>query len=127
MENTFMNVHKISKYVFLETQMIYQCFTLFQKTYAQRYTFPFLGESQCPTEFLTTMPNVESLAATWRTTSTTPHNNSDSISHHQLEVAYKTFLHLSVVFKFIAKDWSEFGHSCVSQQADNILYTEYTK
>ena len=101
-------------------------FILFQKTYAQRYTFPFLGEAHCPTEFLTTMPDVAILVATWRPTTTTQ-NSSDSISHHQLEVAYKTFLHLSVVFKFIAKDWSEFGHSCVSQQADNILYREYTK
>ena len=72
------------------------------------------------------MPNVESLAAIWRPTQSTQISNS-SVSHHQLETAYKAMLHLSVAFKFIAEDWIEFGHSCVSQQADMLLHAELNK
>jgi len=62
------------------------------------------------------MPRIETLEAT--------HWND---SHHQLEELYKTLLHLSVAFKFIAMDWSEFGHTCVSQKKDHNLHTEYNK
>ena len=72
------------------------------------------------------MPNVESLAAIWRPTQSTQISNS-SVSHHQLETAYKAMLHLSVAFKFFALDWIEFGHSCVSQQADMLLHAEFNK
>ena len=72
------------------------------------------------------MPNVASLAAIWRPAPSTPNSNS-SVSHHQLETAYKAMLHLSVAFKFFALDWIEFGHSCVSQQADMLLHAEFNK
>jgi hypothetical protein len=88
--------------------------------------FPFLSHSQCPTEMLSTMPNVQSLTEIWRS-ATTANNSNTLVSHHQLETAYKTFLHLSVAFKFIAMDWSEFGHSCINQQADNVLHAEFNK
>merc|ERR1712096_49095 len=57
-----------------------------QKTFENGHIFPFLDESQCSTELLTTdlMPNIESLATTWRPTTNTQ-NNITSVSHHQLE------------------------------------------
>jgi len=82
--------------------------------------FPFLANSQCPTESLDNMPDVGVLSSIWR-----PEADTNSVTHHQLETAYKTFLHLSVAFKFIAMDWSEFGHSCVNSQADNTLHREF--
>ena len=81
--------------------------------------FSFLAHSQCPTESLNNMPNVGGLREIWT------QDNLNSVTHHQLETAYKTFLHLSIAFKFIAMDWSEFGHSCVDSQTDNILHREY--
>ena len=82
--------------------------------------FPFLARSQCPTESLRNMPDVGELRSIWRP------NNPNSVTHHQLETAYKTFLHLSIAFKFIAMDWSEFGHSCINSQADDLLHKEFT-
>ena len=81
--------------------------------------FSFLAHSQCPTESLNNMPNVGGLRDIWT------RDNLNSVTHHQLETAYKAFLHLSVAYKFMAMDWSEFGHSCVNPQTDNILHREY--
>ena len=81
--------------------------------------FSFLAHSQCPTESLNNMPNVGGLREIWT------RDNLNSVTHHQLETAYKAFLHLSVAYKFMAMDWSEFGHSCVNPQTDNILHREY--